>query len=344
MKKYLILIIIVAAASSCAMQELYINVKQPAPVTIAPEIKSVGIIDRSTPTDETEIIDLLEKVLTLEGQDLDVIGSGEAIRGVKDELTNNDRFIEVKPLTDSKFRTTYTGNFPPPLLWEQVDLICRESGTDALFALEMYDTDTRVNYSTENVQIPTPLGDIPGIEHIVTMETMVKTGWRIYSPLDRIVADEYMMTESIVSSGRGVNPVKAVSALMVRKDAVKEVSSKAGHLWAMRLLPYMIRVYRDYYVKGTNNFEIAKRRAQLGRWDEAAELWEKETSSQNLKVAGRAHYNMAIINEINGDLTTAISWAQKAYADYGNKKGLDYARILENRLNNLDLLKYQEQR
>ena len=63
-----------------------------------------------------------------------------------------------------------------------------------------------------------------------------------------------------------------------------------------------------------------------------------------MKVAGRAHYNMAIISEINGDLDAATSWAQKAYSDYRNKLGLRYVRILENRRYNEEVLKYQEQR
>jgi hypothetical protein len=53
---------------------------------------------------------------------------------------------------------------------------------------------------------------------------------------------------------------------------------------------------------------------------------------------------MAIISEINGDLDAATSWAQKAYSDYGNKHGLRYVRILENRKYNEEVLKYQEQR
>jgi Flp pilus assembly protein TadD len=63
-----------------------------------------------------------------------------------------------------------------------------------------------------------------------------------------------------------------------------------------------------------------------------------------MKVAGRAYYNMAIINEINGDLEAAVSWAQKAYSDYRNKRGLRYVRILENRKYNEEVLEYQEQR
>ncbi|MEJ0101567.1 MAG: hypothetical protein WDO19_02945 [Bacteroidota bacterium] len=40
---------------------------------------------------------------------------------------------------------------------------------------------------------------------------------------------------------------------------------------------------------------------------------------------------MAIINEINGDIDTAIQWAQKAYEDYRVKIALGYVNILRNR-------------
>jgi hypothetical protein len=101
----------------------------------------------------------------------------------------------------------------------------------------MYDTDTRVNYSTEPTKIKTPLGSIPALNHIASMETLVKTGWRIYSPSDRAILDEFIVGESIVFAGKGINPVAAVAGMMNRKEAVKEVSSKAGHIYALRLIP-----------------------------------------------------------------------------------------------------------
>ena len=73
-------------------------------------------------------------------------------------------------------------------------------------------------------------------------------------------------------------------------------------------------------------------------------LWEKETASSSSKIAGRACYNMAIINEINGDLNSALKWAQKSYEDYNNKLAIRYVRILENRLYKNDILKTQETR
>jgi hypothetical protein len=251
MKKYFIFPIIAFAASSCATQELYLNVMQPAPVTIAPEIKTIGIIDRSEPTDQTKTIDMLDQLLTLEGDELDSIGTLEAIKGVTQELKANDRFGEVKLLTNLKFKASGGGSLPSPLTWEQVEGICRENGTDALFALEMYDTDTHINYSTGKTQIKTPLGNIPALEHVASMEILVKTGWRIYSPDDKAILDEFVVAETIGFTGRGINPVVAVSALMNRKAAVKEVSNKAGHIYALRLIPYQFRATRDYYVKGT---------------------------------------------------------------------------------------------
>jgi tetratricopeptide (TPR) repeat protein len=330
---------------SCKTNQLFLNVVEPAPVTLSPTIKKVGVINRSMPTDETKILDVIDKALSLEGVNLDKDGAEQSIKGLSEELLNNQRFNEVKTLSDIDFRTPKLGLFPVPLSWDIVNKICRETGTDALFSLEMYDTDTKINYSNRNVDIKGPLGVIiPGIEHRADMETIVKTGWRIYDPASQVIADEFNHVQSVVFTGKGINPLVAVAGLIGRKQAIQEVSNKAGHGYAMRLLPFELRVMRDYFVKGTYNFKIAKRRAQNGNWNEAAELWQKETTNPKRKVAGRAYYNMAIINEINGQLDDAISWAMKSYEDYNIKLAREYVRILKNRMVKTDIINVQQQK
>ena len=137
---------------------MYLNVWEPAPVTVPSYVKSVGVINRSIPTDETKVFDEIDKVFTLEGVDLDKDGALEAIKGLSDELLNNNRFTEVKTLNDIDFRTSRLENFPTPLSWEIVSQICNETGTNALFSLEKFDTDTHVSYSANQVEIETPLG------------------------------------------------------------------------------------------------------------------------------------------------------------------------------------------
>jgi hypothetical protein len=343
MKRIFYLLLMAGVLFSCKINHLYLSVVEPAPVTLSKEIKRVGVINRSMPTDETKILDIVDKVLSLEGVNLDKDGAEQCIIGLSEELMNNDRFTEVTTLSDYDFRTPKLGLFPAPLSWEIVDRICNETERDALFSLEYYDTDARLDYSAQKTGVKTGIGIVlPALEHTATMETVVKTGWRIYDPASRIIADEFSHMQSVVYTGRGINPVVAVAALTTRKDAIKEVSNKAGHGYAMRLLPFDLRVMRDYFVKGTYNFKIAKRKAQVGKWDEAGELWEQETASPARKVAGRACYNMGIISEINGDVDAALEWAQKAYEYYNIKQALRYTRILENRLMKRDILNEQQ--
>ena len=127
-----------------------------------------------------------------------------------------------------------------------------------------------------------------------------------------------------------------------RKQAVLQASNNIGHNYALRIIPVKIRVTRDYYVRGTDNFKIARRRAQTGDWDGAAELWYKETSNPKAKIAGRTYYNMAIFNEINGDLDAAIDWASKAYSDFNNKLALHYLNVLKYRAQSQNELKQQQ--
>ena len=341
MRKLIIILVPVLLLISCKTQQLYLNVLEPAPVTIPAYIERVGVINRTMPTDESKPADVVEKILTLETPELDRDGAKESIKGLTDQLKDNERFAEVKTLDDIDFRTPKTVPFPTPLTWEIVSRICNETGTDAIFALEKFDTDTHISYSKRNVDISTPLGKVPGIEHQANMETIVKTGWRIYDPSAKVLLDEFINQSSIVSTGKGINPVVAAAALLGRKDAVKQVSYKAGRDYALRILPFRLRVMRDYYVKGTNNFRIAMRKARTGNWDQAGELWKRETTNSNRKVAGRAAYNMAIISEINGDLDAALTWAQKSYEDFNNRLALRYVRILENRKYKTDVLKAQ---
>ena len=97
--------------------------------------------------------------------------------------------------------------------------------------------------------------------------------------------------------------------------AVRTLSGDLGRRYARRLLPYRSRVTRDYYVRGHDDLKLAKRRAQTGNWEGAAELWLTATDHRKARVAARAHYNMAIISEIRGDLDQAVEWARVAYED-----------------------------
>ena len=342
MKNPLIFICIALACYSCSPTSLMsLSVVKPAPVSIPSNIKTVAIVNRTQASNETKTLDAIHKAVSLETNDLQAAGAQASIQGLSDELMKNNRFTQVKSLNGIDLRSYGAGVFPTALLWDSVERICRESNSDALFALELFDTESKLNYAGNPTNANLAGVTLPAIEHLVNMTTNVKTGWRIYDPNTRTILDEYIIGRDISSSGSGINPAVAASALIGRKEAVKEVGIQAGQAYASRILPYWIRVSRDYFVGGDQNFKTAQRKAQSGNWDGAAQIWLEETKSTDGKLAGRACYNMAIIAEINGDLDGAIQWAQKSYENYNIRLALSYVNILRYRKQQNDLLKSQ---
>lgn len=342
MKNLYYCLVAVFLFSACSTTELVtLSVAKPAPVTIPHDIRRIVVLNRTAAESQNRPADIADKVLSLEGAELDRKGADAATSGMVDELTRDTRFGEVIRYPEIQSRQGIAGIFPAPLPWTEVSGICKKYQADALFSIELFDTESGVSYAANAVTISTPLGKVPGLEHTATMSTKVKTGWRIYDANGKQLLDEYI-TESVLNFyGKGLNPVAAAAALLERGEAVKQAGAKAGIRYAQRILPYTQRVKRDYYVRGTENFRTARRKAQTGNWDGAATLWQQETGNPKSKIAGRACYNMAIINEINGNLPQAINWAQKAYEEYTNKPALRYLSVLERRLAEQEMLSQQ---
>jgi Family of unknown function (DUF6340) len=330
--------VLLGACSATNLMSLSVQV--PAPVTIPGNARTIAVADRTATTSQSKVTDVVDKIFSLETPKLDSAGAGRSMAGLKDALLKTDRFDEIVMISDH-LNTVNPAQFPTPLSWEVVSELCNKNKADLLFALELFDTDSKLTYAVQPVKINTVLGSIPAIEHEASMATLVKSGWRIYDPASKEILDEFAVSNNIIYSGRGINPVAAANAVISRGEAVKAVGYETGKIYATRITPEWIRVSRDYYVKGTDRFIIAKRKAQTGNWDNAAALWQQETTNRKAKIAGRACYNMAIINEINGNLPKAIEWAQTAYENYNNKLALRYVNLLRRRLEGERIIQQQ---
>lgn len=336
MKNFTYLVISVLAISlstSCvSTNTLTMNAVEPAPVSIAADVQNIGIINRSLPSKGHKTIDQIDKILSIEGKNLDKHGAEAAVTSLRDELIATGRFQEIVNIEDEAELQKGLGVLPATLTWDQIEALCDKYDVDVIFSLAFYDTDTKVDYKQTTIQYPNSLGvklPIPG--HEVTLRTLIKNGFRVYDPQSKLILDEYFFNENIVAVGSGINPIEAVKTVINRKEAVVEHSRKIGNAYARRIRPYQRRVTRNYFVKGTDNFVVAKRRAQTGDWDGAAKLWEQDLSHPDEKIAGRAHYNMAISSEINGDLDKALDYASRSYSDYRNNEALRYLDILRYR-------------
>jgi len=301
-KTSLLLILSVILIGCGGKKSLKTEVIKPPIVTLDASIKRIGILDRSIPSDANVGLDQLDRILSVEGKELDKKGAEQALVALKTGLLQNPKFKEVVMLSTKLEENPGGGVFPSSLSWDKITKLCKENSVDAIFALVIYDTDAKATYTTEKTKVEGPLGiEIPAIKHIVNIDTKIKTGWRIYDPVQKKIVDQLSVNKRTKSTGKGINPIKAIEAATNRKQSVLQISQKIGSDYALRLLPYKDTVYRDYYVKATPSFEIAKRKVETGQWEGAAALWEKETTNADPEVAGQACFNMAFYNEIKGD-------------------------------------------
>lgn len=332
--KILACLAIVALITSCgSTNRLTMGVTEPAIVHLPSDVKRVGIINRSLPSKGNNALDKIDKILSAEGLNLDKKGAEAAISSLSSELSVIKNFEEIKILKDIEEVKKGLAVLPATLSWDLVERLCEENEVDVIFSLAFYDTDTKADYKIITMKLPNSFGidvDVPAQE--VTLATNVVSGWRIYDPQIKEVVDERLFNKNMTFRGKGINPMKAIEAVAGRNETVQEYSRNVGIAYAKRLIPRTRRIARDYFVRGTDNFKIAQRRAQAGDWDGAAELWKQELANPDEKIAGRAHYNMAISNEINGDLDKAVQFASKSYTDYRTNIALDYVNVLKYRL------------
>ena len=336
----LLFILLIVSTSCGSKKSISANITKPAIVSLDTSLKKIGIINRSIVSEENGILDKLDKILSIEGANLDKEGANQAVLALKNELSKNIKFTQVKLVEVNVSNNPGGSVFPAPYSWDRVSQICAANNVDALFVLSLYDTDANATYDTFNTKVKGPLDvDIPAVHHSVRIVTDIKTGWRIYDPLNKVIADELPINTKTTTTGRGVNPVKAIEAAKNRKQSVLQISQQIAKDYASRLLPYKDNIYRKYYTSDTPNFEKGRRYVETGQWEKAAELWQQETNNPDGEIAGQACYNMAFYNEIKGDFTKALEWVNKSYAEYGNKQALKYKEDLEERIADSVLLK-----
>ena len=125
-----------------ATNNLTMSAVEPAPITLSKDVTSIGIINRSLPSEGNKTADKIDKILSAEGLNLDREGSETAILALKDQLERNEAIEEIVIIDDLAHLRKGLSVFPSTLTWNEIEDLCEEYKVDAIFSLAFYDTDT----------------------------------------------------------------------------------------------------------------------------------------------------------------------------------------------------------
>lgn len=327
----LLLFVLSIGLSSCKTSSLSVQVLVPAQINVPQEISSIGLLNYSLPSKDNRFGNFLEGFLSGESIFADRDASYATLDGCSNKLNNSPRFKSTV-LTSEDFRGTGRKQFPLPLEWSQVEMLCKKYNVDAIVALETFDSDL-MHTGGSGVRKQTKDGKtFDVVEFWSDLKIRVNAGWRIYDYKTKTIIDQNVFADEQGWHATGPTESAARSNLPSKRSCINGAGRFAGEMFAVRISPNWIWVPRYYYVKGNDQFKDAKKYVKLNDWKAAAKIWSPYTNSLDPKIAGRACHNMALAAEMEGELQVAIDWAKKAYVNYKIKSDLTYINQLTNRL------------
>jgi hypothetical protein len=328
------------------MKSVSINTLRPADINIPNEIQSIVLVDRTAYN--RDAIGVIEGIMTGEGINEDRDGVMTMFSSLQNSLRVSPRFDVV--MASERLRgQNILGSFPDPLDWRQVDQLTRKYNTDALLAIEIFDSNFIVtNGKRKNTRtVEDKEGNKVEEEYTEFFAEGVgntRIGIRLYDRKNRTVIDQDIYTQNKTWEASATNLKEALAQLISKSQATNYLARSVGNTYAGKIAPMPVRLTRNYYAKPKKNSFLRKgaRQAGVNQWESAISTWKDglENTSDS-KASGRMAFNIAVGYEILGDLFLAHEWAGRAYVDYGNKKGRSYASQLNNRMITEEILDEQ---
>ncbi len=185
----------------------------------------------------------------------------------------------------------------------EIETIADSTGADMLLSLDHFVTQNSIFESADRSLI----------EEAVTVNAF----WTIYDLKAKRLLRYFQKNDTIIWDNfysPGISPYKL---LPQRLDAVLNASEMAGTGFAEYLSPHWIEVQRFYYRSGHVEMKKTDKLVEEGKWLEAAEIWKIEISNKNKSIAAKSMFNLAIANEMQGEILSALDWAVRSYHVFG---------------------------
>ncbi|MCB9234104.1 MAG: tetratricopeptide repeat protein [Bacteroidia bacterium] len=332
-------LLLLLVAAGCGTSSVSLNLLQPAQINVREDVKSLVLVNRYRPDKGQKFWNFMEGLLTGEGIGEDRKGAEASLFGLSNVLRNSPRFSTTQ--ANIEVPGSGLGTFPPPLSSDEVKRICNQFNSHAMVTVEAFDSDSDLKYGTRQVEEKTKEGQkVTRTIHTVTANVRITVGWRLYSAIDGSLLDEFMMQQGMGFNAEGPNQAAARNNLPSRENMTQDLGAKAGDAYARRISPNWIWVNRMYYSGGTPTMKAARNAVRVSNWELAEKLWKESLEDPKKKIPSKAAYNLALAEEMKGDLQAGVKWTQKS-AEMGCRAAYDYNRVLLNRIADLQRLNDQ---
>lgn len=305
--------------SSCQSLTLYNFQGLVAPKVIIPsDVKTMAFVDRniSFESDSTSQYYLVNGAVVQDTIDYSATTSISCYQGFSENLSQYFAIDSLPYVQLSEKKIPGVRKYIP-LSWEQVDSICKNTGSDVIVCLEDI-----LLYSKYTI--------FEDILHYGLIDINYLAVWRIYDPLKRSYLDEKLVIDSVYTEVSATSYKELVeNKLPKRKEVFTDVSNDIGNQYVSSLAPEWTDLSRFLFSSGDDRLAISQYYLDQNNWETPIRLWTEISSEANAKLAARACYNLAVAYEIKDEFEQANKWLQESVKNYNSLKKLpsEYQKI-----------------
>lgn len=329
-----IFVVGVAAVSCKSNYALFTieNIKH-AKEELSPDIQSITLMNRSMNGQfQNYREDSLQMYFYRKGYQLskivlDSAAADTTIRALAALMFESGRYDVVIPVNRNFERDLSYEVLPDTLRREQVSDICNNFKTDALMVLERFSTKTMTDFSEEKY-----FDASTGYVNLynATLDLKYNAFFRVYKPGVKTLVKEIELTDTIYWESSDTSLERLFGKLPTVKQALINAGIKVALDVDGRLSPTWAPEKRGYFLFQAKN-DPGKKAVNESDFAKAAQYWAEMAQSTDKKVRSKAEYNLALINELNGDIDKAIEYGLKSFYTYYRFQTEIYLKKLEAR-------------
>ncbi|HOF80848.1 MAG: DUF6340 family protein [Bacteroidales bacterium] len=314
---------------SCKTYKTFkINVLEPAEIIVPQNIKHILIAPNNK---------LHSNGLTYEFYDEKYIDTsfnqkeyiGATIESLADMISYNPRFTTT---------TIESLEIALPVLPEEITnrdvnylkQLCEEHQADAIVILAK--TEKQVGYSKY-------YGHFGGYFSMITI--IYNTRWMFINPFAPIMIDHKNIRDTLYYRVGGIYGTLDPEFYQFVGELMMETTDYVASDYGMRITPHFAETQRIVFNKGDKYLKKGFSEAESGNWVKASEIWQKTLSYNNPVIVSRGAFNIALSNEMEGNLKLAADWAEVSYDIFPDTINKTYLDILQERIRQQDDLMKQ---
>ncbi len=318
------LIFILFACSSLRTIEIETAVLPQFP--ISDEVQSLALLNRSMTRQFTNLSsDSLEKILVNHKMVMDTvfrdsIAADTVIHIAAQALFNSGRFDVVVP-SEYRINRDDSGDILNPLKTDIIQQLCIDYKVDGILILEGFNEQLKIKYDYR------PLTAGGGFDGSADVD--YKSEWRLYRPESNKPAIRFQVGDSIFWKSDSFELNDLYLQMPHTKEALIGGGIASGLKMAEYISPGWVKHTRYYFLTRNKEIDYAGNLIKENKWDEAADLWAKYAKENSKKIRSKVEFNLALTEEMKGDLDLAIEWGLKSYNTSYSNVTEEYLKILD---------------